>query len=365
MMLHGGSCTFRLIMRASAPLPAGEAGPADEGSAGAVWQRLARPAVFQVPALLREESAWIGHVPFAFWLVDVLRPRRFVELGTHVGVSYCAFCQAVGFVGSETTCAAVDSWEGDPQSRSYDDGVYEELRRHHDPRYGAFSELVRARFDDAVERFADGSIDLLHIDGFHEESAVRHDIESWRPKLGERAVVLLHDVEERREGYGVWRVWDDLAPRYPHFAFRHGHGLGLLAVGPAVAEPIRWLTGLTNSEAEVVRGFFEARAESVSARLELIRVGAELGRQLRRVEELDQEARRAAQLEAEIAKVAALEAALAEATRRGEEDRHTVARIVTELEGLREERAALASELERERRRSPLVRRLERLLRPF
>ena len=30
-------------------------------------------------------SAWLTHAPFAFWLVDVLRPRSIVELGTHHG----------------------------------------------------------------------------------------------------------------------------------------------------------------------------------------------------------------------------------------------------------------------------------------
>ncbi|MBR7538681.1 hypothetical protein KC221_21010, partial [Mycobacterium tuberculosis] len=41
------------------------------------------------------ESAWLEHGPFAFWLIDALRPRTFVELGTHGGFSYFAFCQAV------------------------------------------------------------------------------------------------------------------------------------------------------------------------------------------------------------------------------------------------------------------------------
>jgi hypothetical protein len=64
-------------------------------------------------------SAWIEHVPFAFWLADVLRPRRIVELGTHNGVSYSAMCQAVKILGSATSCFAVDTWKGDEHAGFY------------------------------------------------------------------------------------------------------------------------------------------------------------------------------------------------------------------------------------------------------
>src|SRR4030095_535316 len=58
-------------------------------------------------------SGWLAHAPFAFWLVDTLRPKIFVELGTHTGFSFFAVTQAVRDCGLNTACYAIDTWVGD------------------------------------------------------------------------------------------------------------------------------------------------------------------------------------------------------------------------------------------------------------
>src|SRR6266853_3933941 len=150
--------------------------------------------LFWVPERRGRDSTWWGHVPFAQWLTCAARPRVLVELGTYRGVSYAAFCEAVRREKLETRCFAVDTWQGDEQSSFYDDSVYDEFRAFHDANYTAFSTMLRCNFDEALPRFDDGSVDLLHIDGLHSYEAVRHDFESWLPKLSRRGVVLFHDV---------------------------------------------------------------------------------------------------------------------------------------------------------------------------
>lgn len=184
-------------------------------------------------------SAWLGHIPFAFWLVAIQRPKVLVELGTHNGASYSAFCQAIATLGLDTNAYAVDTWAGDPHAGHYGEEVFDELSAYLEPRYGTFSRLIRSTFDDALPQFADGSIDLLHIDGCHTYEAVRHDFESWRPKLSNRAIVLFHDTEVRHGDFGVWRFWAEVRQDYPSFNFLHHHGLGVLAVGAEQSEPIR------------------------------------------------------------------------------------------------------------------------------
>jgi hypothetical protein len=214
------------------------------------------PSVMAQPRLLTEASAWVEHIPFAFALVRMARPGVLVELGTYMGDSYCAFCQAVDEAGLETRCHAVDSWRGDPHTGGYPQQVLDRLRAHHEPLYARFSELVQSEFDAAVGRFEDGTIDLLHIDGLHTYEAVRHDFETWRPKLSRRAVVLFHDTREVQQDFGVYRLWAEVAAQFPSFEFEHGHGLGVLAVGPAAPEPLLDFLRTANERPAEVRGFF-------------------------------------------------------------------------------------------------------------
>ena len=253
--------------------------PTDPGRLRAMTDKLPRPdhlyrpIVLETPERLSELSAWTEHTPFAMWAIDVLRPRVLVELGSHAGVSYCAFTQAVKALGVSSACYAVDTWEGDAHTNkseaAYAGNVYDDLKKHHDPRYAGFSTLVRSTFEAAVGSFADGSIDLLHIDGYHTYDAVRSDFGTWQAKLSDRAVVLFHDINERGSDFGAWRFWDEVSRRHPSFHFLHGHGLGVLAVGSEQPEAMRWLTNLDAEGVAQVRAFFAARGRTVQTLVDL------------------------------------------------------------------------------------------------
>lgn len=168
----------------------------------------------------------------------MLEPRKIVELGTHHGFSYLAFCQAVDACGLDTRCYAVDTWEGDDQAGFYENEVYDNLRLLNEEHYRAFSTLIRSRFDQALPYFSEGEIDLLHIDGHHTYEDVLEDFTLWKPKLSDKAIVLFHDTNVRRDNFGVWKIWQELAPLYPSIEFPHGNGLGILGVGKSLPEHI-------------------------------------------------------------------------------------------------------------------------------
>ncbi|WP_419759310.1 class I SAM-dependent methyltransferase [Acidisoma sp.] len=242
-------------MRTDAGVAAGEPEQADDEDGDIALALLADSSLgplFRPQARSGIASAWHAHVPFAQWLVAATRPALIVELGTHNGVSYAAFCETVLQERLAARCYAVDSWAGDDHAGHYDGRVYTELREFHDGRYSAFSELLRMTFSEARDVIADGSVDLLHIDGFHSYDAVRQDFEGWLPKLSTRAVVLFHDINVLERGFGVARFWAELEGQFPSFAFLHGHGLGVLAVGRETPPALRRLCTIGTSPAAAV-----------------------------------------------------------------------------------------------------------------
>lgn len=216
------------------------------------------------PRDISEVISWQGHIPFAFSLIRAFRPRCFVELGTHKGDSYLAFCEAVARYSTGTRCYAVDTWEGDKHAGHYGEEVLAGLRIRHDEAYGKFSSLLQSTFDGALNQFEDGSIDLLHIDGLHTYEAVKHDFESWREKLSDHAVVLFHDTMVRQGDFGVWRFWHELNEHYPFFEFQHSNGLGVLAVGKHAPELLPDLFCVNEDTREKIRNLYRVLGDSIA-----------------------------------------------------------------------------------------------------
>lgn len=206
---------------------------------------------------------WSGHIPFACDLIATGHPAVFVELGTHTGESYFAFCQAIAENGVHCQAFAVDTWQGDKHTGAYDDEVFNEVHAYNNAQYSAFSRLIRTRFDEAASQFGDESIDLLHIDGEHTYEAVRHDFDFWWPKVRGGGVVVMHDSAERFHNFGVWKLLEELRRELPVAEFVHSHGLGVV-VKPPLPENgnvATALVGADESDLRQIRQYYEACAD--------------------------------------------------------------------------------------------------------
>lgn len=213
-----------------------ETGPADLPS------RSFEPLIYGV-------GAWTPHIHFACDLVAILKPRLLVELGVDRGESYFAFCQAALENETGTRCFGIDTWRGDEHAGGYDETTFAQVSAHNRRNFESFSTLLRSSFDEALAQFDDNMVDVLHLDGLHTEAAVRHDLDSWLPKLRPGAILLLHDVGVRSKGFGVWKAWENLQAQGRSWTFHDGPGLGVWQKPPPNPLP-EFLEQLLNPPSE-------------------------------------------------------------------------------------------------------------------
>jgi GT2 family glycosyltransferase len=258
------------------------------------------------------DSAWHQHAPFAFWLMEAVRPDTLVELGTHAGFSFLAFCQAVDRLHLPTAVYAIDTWEGDDHAGFYDNHIFEHLGGLQGRYYPGFSRMIRARFDEALVHFADGEIDLLHIDGRHGYEDVVEDYTTWLPKVSSRGVVLFHDINVRERDFGVWRLWNELREKFPSFEFTHGNGLGVMCPGKDVPAGLRPLFEARGHARSAIRHAYARLGSAVSTQFLFERTAGALGAKEAAV----------AQAQAQLAQ----QQAEAEGVRRGLQDAHDAER---------------------------------------
>ena len=201
------------------------------------------------PARLVNLDSRVGHIPFLSWLVSTQRPNVIVALGAYADNSYGTFCQAIIENSLPAKAFAVEPWQRDG-NRFSEESNFQEYRAYHDSGYGHFSVVIRKTFDEALAGFADGSVDLLHIDGFHSYQYAKHAFETWLPKLSVRGVVLFNDTAVDDGNVGIRALWEELRLIYPGFNFKHGNGLGVLLVGWQPESSLEKRAGSNQSDEE-------------------------------------------------------------------------------------------------------------------
>ena len=143
--------------------------------------------------------------------------------------------------------------------------------------YSGFSQLMRSTFDEALEYFTDESIDILHIDGRHFYEDVKHDFETWLPKLSDRAIVLFHHINVKERNFGIFKLWEELCHLYPRFEFIHEHGLGVLGVGKSIAPSLLALFDANKNDklAADIRSMYSRLGAGLTDRYQAIKLTEE------------------------------------------------------------------------------------------
>ena len=225
---------------------------------------LDHPICFSRPLRLAP-TAELAHVPFAMFLVDVLGPRVLVKLGVREGTLFCAYSQAVRQLRLGTRCFAIGNWPNG-HSEPGDSLSLANLRAHHDPLYGDFSQLIQVAPAKAHTDFENGAVDLLHISS-RSSSEAQDWIKSWLPKMSKRGVIVLDSINLHDSECNVWKLWKDLKAVHPHFEFAHQGGLGVFFVGTSIPDGLDALLGAPEGEASQIREFFRQSGALLKAQL--------------------------------------------------------------------------------------------------
>ena len=231
------------VRRASA-LRLTDAERADEQAVAALYGRLARsPATVEVvdygagtrggarpperavADVVRRAATGPAWGRFLYGLARGLRPRRVLELGTHLGISAAHLGRALARTDAEGRGhGELVTLEGAP-------ALADLARAHLDAlAIGDRVEVVTGRFADTLPGVlaSRGPFDLVFIDGHHEEEAAFAYATQIRARLAPGALVVLDDVEPTRP---VRRAWRRLRAAHPEDGALWLGKLGLLSLG--------------------------------------------------------------------------------------------------------------------------------------
>ncbi len=313
---------------------------------------LAQGSMFWQPDY-REASPWLEHLPFLFWLVEALRPQQAVGLGVD-SVAHFAVCQAASRLRLGTRCFMVgghEATEGKPDA--------EAIRAYAADHFATISQWLEATPTRAIDQFDDGSVDLLLLHVEADDNNVDYLLDRWLSKLSAQGVVVVPGVSRRDPGCLVFRAFETLKERYPHFVFHHAGGLGIIAVGNELPALLKNLLGALDSAAstQVVQDVFArlgrscqdkltARHQQQLAQTLEARVSEQSGKLIEAEQQLNQQDEQLQQVSAERDK---LKGRLEQQEARFAQERGRLAERVSSLEEFNDE---LKKELMRQREQS-------------
>lgn len=176
-------------------------------------------------------SQWLQHIPFYFWLTDVLQPKVVVEPNLNSAVGYFAICQAIDKLDQDGLVYGAFGKQCN----------IEQVSGYNHEHYREFSQLTASDESTFVSHFDDASIDLLMLKQgsplLIDESGQTGLSPVLQRKLSPYAVVLIHGcmLSEHR------KMCAALRNLYPSFELPQQNGLLLLCIGKQIPSQLEAL----------------------------------------------------------------------------------------------------------------------------
>lgn len=216
-------------------------------------QALAQGSMFWQPDHV-EASPWLDHLPWIFWLMETMQPRRCVTLGARLGSPHLAFCQGAMRIDPDTECLLVS-----------DESEARDIAAAAERRYGGCHRLISASPVRAAKRMQAG-IDILALDLATDDDNMDLVLERWLGLMSDQGIVLLSGINGGEALHINHELFASLQERYRSISFHHGDGLGVVMVGSAPAELVETLLARwkTPSAARAVRDVFARLGRGVA-----------------------------------------------------------------------------------------------------
>ena len=132
-------------------------------------------------------QGWCSFTDLYAEMVAKARPNAvFVEIGTWKGKSAAFMGVEIVNSGKPIKFYTVDHFRGSPNHGDNPDvaaGRLEAIARHNLAPLKGVVEIIALPSVEAAQRFEDGSVDFLFIDGTHDYENVKADLLAWLPKL--------------------------------------------------------------------------------------------------------------------------------------------------------------------------------------
>lgn len=218
---------------------------------------LIRRSMFWRPNF-HQGKGWLEFVPVGFWLVDVLRPARVLEVGTTSGNSYFSLCQSINSLGIDCESISIvsDKESGDAANANA------LIQRHNSYNYAGFSKILSSGSLDISTLVEDNSTDLLLINEIGDVRLSDFFAVALR-KLSSRGVVVLnYEVLNRHPVRNEFLNY--IRENFQNFELTHGSGLLIIQCGTKPAPIMMKLMecAASTSHRQTVREVFSSLGQA-------------------------------------------------------------------------------------------------------
>lgn len=201
------------------------------------------------------------HLCFAYDLVEALRPRLVVDIGTGAGAALSMLCQSMRDHDVDGSAYGIDTWADEDGKDEEDPTRWSELNGFLRTYLRGVYYLLKMAPADGLQHFANGSVDILRIDAARAGAPLSALAEAWMERIAPGGVLLCPGVNDEARP-DLREDWLKVAAPGQAFLFPHGNGLGVLrrpiaAEGSAVPELLALLTSPDASDQRDLTRFYE------------------------------------------------------------------------------------------------------------